>query len=385
MAQPALGAVSLGLHRILEHFGVKPDAAAGHSFGELTALCASGRIDAHAFDRLARKRGELMANGAGSSTGERGSMMAVFAPIEQVESLLRSEGIDLVVANKNAPKQAVVSGPSGEIAKAAAMFEARKITTRTLPVSAAFHSRFVAEARVPFLEALRDVPFAPAKIPVFANTTASTYPDDPNSARELLGGQLANPVEFVAQIEAMYASGIRTFLEVGPDNKLSGLVGAILEGREHSAFSVDASRGRDGELHDLARALAQLAALGYPVALGAWDGTHVPRPKEGRKPTLTVKVSGANFAAKPKAKPQKPAAPKPEALKKMPVATTAPTAAETHALPAPPSPAAPARLRPSPAPSPMASAQNGEGTAHHGRANGWSSDQLRTVAHARPR
>ena len=51
----------------------------------------------------------------------------------------------------------------------------------------------------------------------------------------------------------MYRSGIRTFLEVGPDRKLTGLVGAILGGREHAALAVDASRGQRGNLADLAR------------------------------------------------------------------------------------------------------------------------------------
>ena len=78
---------------------------------------------------------------------------------------------------------------------------------------------------------------------MFSNATAEPYPEEAAAARALLAGQLARPVEFVAQIEAMYRLGPHGFLEVGPDAKLTGLVHAILEGRDHVALAVDSSRG----------------------------------------------------------------------------------------------------------------------------------------------
>ncbi len=351
VAQPALGAVSLGVLAILDHFGVRPDALAGHSFGELTALGASGRFDARALALLARRRGRLMAERA----GDRGAMLAVLAPLDRVESVLRDGGLDLIVANKNAPQQAVLSGPADEVARAAALFEGQKIATRRLDVSAAFHSRFVAEAREPFHDALRAVAFAPARLPVFANTTAARYPDDPDQARALLAGQLAQPVEFVAEVEAIYRSGLRTFLEVGPDAKLTGLVGAILDGREHAALAVDASRGQRGNVFDLARALAQLAALGHPVHLPRWDDAADTQAAAVRTPGLTVKVGGAN--AKPKPRPA-------------PTPVLEPPAAMTSTPPN--------RFSQSHVP-----ATNGDQAAHPGR-NGTSSDRPRNPSSGTP-
>ena len=296
IAQPALGAVSLGAYHVLEAFGLRPDAVAGHSFGELTALCAAGRIGERDFFDLARLRGRLMAEGE----GDRGAMLAVIAPIEAIEATLREERLDLVVANRNAPRQSILSGPSGEIARAAETFARKGISTRPLEVSAAFHSRLVAEA------AAAACSKPPARDrdrlggdPVYANTTAEPYPADPDEARSLLAGQLARPVRFVEQVEAMARSGIRTFLEVGPDGKLTGLVDAILEARPHAAIALDPSKGKRGNVVDLARALAQLAAIGHPVRLVAWDEGFEPRPATASKPALTVKVSGANFAPKP--------------------------------------------------------------------------------------
>ena len=190
-------------------------------------------------------------------------------------TLLREHGLDLVIANKNAPRQCVLSGPAAEIERAQRLLEDRGLTTRSVPVSAAFHSPAVASAEKASRRGLDSIPLAASAIPVFSNATAEPYPDEPDAARALLAGQLARPVEFVAQIEAMYRMGARTFLEVGPDAKLTGLVRAILEGRDHLALAVDAARGSHGNLYDLACSLATLASAGYAVDLTRWDeGRH---------------------------------------------------------------------------------------------------------------
>nr|WP_281415421.1 type I polyketide synthase [Pelotalea chapellei] len=300
VAQPAIGAVSLGALQLLESFGVVPQAAAGHSYGELTALCAAGRLDESAFHSLSRLRGRLMAAGS----GDKGSMLAVSAPLEVVEQLISEEKLELVIANRNAPTQAVLSGSTSEIARAAAACAARKLSCKQLPVAAAFHSELVADAAAPLLAALNDLALPPGRLPVYSNSSASLYPADSAEARELLANQLARPVEFVAEIEAMYAAGVRTFVEVGPGARLSGLVKAILDQREHTVVALDASNGKRSGIVDLARCLAQLAALGYGVRLARWDDTYKPVPAaNGKKPAMTIQISGANYVApkKPKA------------------------------------------------------------------------------------
>ncbi len=306
IAQPALGAVSLGAWRILESFGVRADATAGHSFGELTALCVAGRLKAEEFYRLAHLRGRLMAD-AGSTDGV---MLAVQATPETILDVLRAESLDLVLANKNAPRQTVLSGPSDLIARAAASFDSRKIRTQRLSVSAAFHSPLVAAAAEPLRAALADIAFHPGSTIVYANTTAQTYPDDSHAARDLLAGQLARPVEFVNQITNMHASGVRTFLEVGPGPRLTGLVSSILQGREYTAFALDRSNGQRSGMYDLASCLAQLAALGHSVDLTTWDAdAPIPPSAETKKRALIVPIHGANYVKpKPKATRQ-PAAP----------------------------------------------------------------------------
>jgi acyl transferase domain-containing protein/acyl carrier protein/NAD(P)-dependent dehydrogenase (short-subunit alcohol dehydrogenase family) len=296
VAQPAIGSISLGLHRILAQFGLDADAVAGHSYGELTALCTAGILDEDAFHGLSRLRGQLMGNGQ----GDRGGMLAVAAPLEQIDQLIAQEKLELVVANRNAPNQAVLSGRSDEIARCEDLLSPRAITCKRLPVAAAFHSRLVADAAAPFLEALNGIDFKPALIPVYADTTGNIYPTEAAEQRALLAYQLANPVDFVGVIEKMYMDGVRTFVEVGPGARLAGLVKAILGEREHAVLSIDSSSGKRPGMVDLARALAQLASLGHPAKLSLWDQNFSQIGDQAKKPALSIPICGANYV-KPRA------------------------------------------------------------------------------------
>ena len=164
--------ISLGAWRILEQFGVRADAAAGHSYGELTALCAAGRLKPDAFFRLSRLRGRLMADVA----GESGAMLAVQATQETIAEVLRGENLDLVLANKNAPQQTVLSGPTTAIERAAAAFTARQIRAQRLTVSAAFHSPLVAAAAEPFRAALEEIDSTPERCPSSPTARPSRIP-----------------------------------------------------------------------------------------------------------------------------------------------------------------------------------------------------------------
>jgi acyl transferase domain-containing protein/NAD(P)-dependent dehydrogenase (short-subunit alcohol dehydrogenase family) len=302
VAQPAIGAVSLGTLAVLERYGVKAEIAAGHSYGELTALCASKRFRPAALYRLSALRGRLMAEAQEID----GGMLAVGAPLSVVEEAIAGAAIELVVANRNGPSQVVLSGRLPDIDRAAELFARRNIRGRKLPVAAAFHSPLVATASARFRPVLSEVEFFAPELPVFANSSADEYPDDADAARDLLAGQLARPVEFVQQIENMYDAGARTFLEVGPGNVLTGLVGSILTGRDHRALAVDASLGKRSGLYDLALILAQLGAGGYAVRLDQWDPQ--PQPPETVDPSrLRIALSGANYVKPRPPKPPRPA------------------------------------------------------------------------------
>ena len=310
IAQPAIGAVSLGAWRILEQFGISPDATCGHSYGELLALCAAGRLDPDELHELSRLRGELMT----TSASDPSSMLAVAATCEQVQALIQKHQLDLVVANHNAPRQVVLSGLTDQIDRAADILSHEGLLTKKLPVSAAFHSRFVAEAAVRFAKHLKDVQLPKSEVPVYANTTGARYPKATVAARKVLAEQMVLPVDFVQCVKAMFDDGIRTFVEIGPGRRLSGLIGEILSGEEITVVAVDPSSGQRPGLVDLARMLAQFAAAGHPVALDRWDegALEAWRREEAReKPALTVKISGANHVSERPTRPPKAAVPTP--------------------------------------------------------------------------
>ena len=303
-AQPAIGAVSRGVLEVLSRFGVKAELVAGHSYGELVALHAAGVLDASALEAVSRLRGSLMAaNGA-----DRGTMLAVLAPLAEIERTIAEEKLDVVLANRNAPTQGVLSGARAEIARAEEACQTRGLRTARLQVGAAFHSPLVAGAAKAFREGIDGVEFGLPVVPVISNSTTMRWPEAPEAAKDLLGQQLALPVRFDGVVERLYEEGARTFVEVGPKSALTGMVRAILGARPHVAMSIDA-QGTRGSMFDLASALARVAAAGHSVRLDAWQQVALPprtASKVARVKKMTVPLSGANYRAPFVPLPMKP-------------------------------------------------------------------------------
>lgn len=260
VAQPAIGAVSCGMLDLARRLGITPARVAGHSYGELVALHAAGAIGRDDLMRLSAKRGELMA------AADVGAMAVIARPLHEVEALL-PDGV--VIANVNAPDQIVVSGPAEAVER---MPEGRRLN-----VSAAFHSPLMRSAREPFAAFVNTLTFDPPAIPVHANRDGRQYPEDIGAR---LVQHLEQRVDFVAQIEAMLAAGVRTFLEVGPGRVLTGLVRRIAGDRA-------AAIATDGGVAGWLEAMAQLFARGVAVdllrlfdgrAIRGVDLDHLPQP-----------------------------------------------------------------------------------------------------------
>ena len=295
VAQPALGAVSLAMLRVLQRFGVRPDCTAGHSYGELVALRAADRLDDDGLRRLSELRGRVMAEG----TGDRGTMVAVQAPLADLDRMLADEGIDAVLANRNSPLQGALSGTRDAIDRAVQACAARGWRTTPLQVAAAFHSTLMVDAGQRFREGLDDIAFSGGSRPVYANCTAEPYAEDTDAVRDTLARQLVSPVNFVTEIENLHAAGVRTFVEVGPRNVLTGLVRATLGDQPHDVMALDATCGRGSGMTDLACVLARLSALGHPVDLSAWD----PNCPEPRRPKMVIPLLGVNYRSPKKTAP----------------------------------------------------------------------------------
>ncbi len=264
VAQPALGITGLAVTELLASCGVRPDVVGGHSYGELVALAVAGALPEDELLGLSETRGRVMVGAAGDDPG---TMAAVAASADAVAQVVSDMGIEagagVVVANDNAPDQVVVSGPTPGMERAVEALTAAGLTCRRLSVACAFHSSVVAAAGTAFAEVLAPVDIRPPDIPVYANATASPYPSEPDQIRELLSRQLASPVRFRQQIEAMYDAGVRVFVEAGSGRVLTGLVSRILGDRPHAAVACDV--GGDNGVTRFLLALGELATLGVPV------------------------------------------------------------------------------------------------------------------------
>jgi len=214
----------------LQHFrevatGMTPELVAGHSLGEYNALLAADVFDFLTGLRLVKRRGELMAQ------VHDGGMAAVLdLPVERITRVLAEEGLDGVdIANLNSDSQCVVAGPKAQLERAApALQKAGARACVPLPVSAAFHSRYMQPVAASFADFLSGVEFRSPGIPVIANATAEPYPTTGAGAiQALLVRQIAEPVRWTQSVRRLLTLGATTLREVGPGNILSRLVQQI--------------------------------------------------------------------------------------------------------------------------------------------------------------
>jgi polyketide-type polyunsaturated fatty acid synthase PfaA len=262
-AQPAIGAFSAGLYKILQQAGFKADFVMGHSFGELTALWAAGVLSDADYFYLVKARGQAMSTTKNDADCDAGSMLAVNGDIRQIPEIIKGLS-HLNIANFNSPNQVVLSGAKPEIATIQQILSKRGYSVTPLPVSAAFHTRFVSHACQPFAEAIGAIAFHSPKIPVYSNTTGKAYSTEPESIQKTLEGHLLQSVLFEQEIENLYAAGGYCFVEIGPRQILSNFVKATLGDRPHLAIALNPSREKDSDLQ-MRQAVMQLRVAGLSL------------------------------------------------------------------------------------------------------------------------
>jgi [acyl-carrier-protein] S-malonyltransferase len=223
-AQPALFALSYAMWDILnESLDTRPSGAAGHSLGEYTALCAAGVIDYDSALAAVSARGKAMAEAADSE--DSGMAALIGADLELARSVVErrsAEGGRLELANINAPGQIVVAGSAVDIdwlSENSRDLGVRRVIP--LKVAGAFHSSFMESAADEVGKALAELDIAQPAFPVWSNTTAK--PHDVADVRRLLRDQLVSTVRFSESLSDMAASGIDTFVHVGPGDVTAGM------------------------------------------------------------------------------------------------------------------------------------------------------------------
>ncbi len=214
---------------------------------------------------------------------EPGAMAAVQAGPEAVEPLLaRIPGV--VLANRNGPKQTVLSGPRAAITAVIEAAKAVGLRARAVPVACGYHSPLVAGASAPLAALAGRLIAQTPRLPVYSNVDASRYANDLAGISRQLGEHVVSSVRFAEMIEAMYRDGARVFIEVGPGNVLTSLVGTILGERPALAAALDGPAGRG--------ASTLLTTLGRLFVAGvAFDA----RPLTEARSTRRVTIVGDHF------------------------------------------------------------------------------------------
>lgn len=232
--QPCIVTMSIAaLESLKSELDVKPDYVAGHSLGEYCAMYASGVMSLDNTLKAIQKRADLM----GATHG--GAMSAVLnAPQGALEEALKeASSVGYVdVANYNSPAQVVITGDNDAVAKAGELLitkGARRVVP--LPVSGAFHSKFMENAGKEFENFVSDLELNNALIPVITNVDAqaSTVSSD---FRIKMPKQIYSSVHWTQTIQKMAADGVEIFIEIGPGKVLAGLNKKIAP--EASVFNV---------------------------------------------------------------------------------------------------------------------------------------------------
>lgn len=219
VTQPAVFLHSVILAKAL---GVKPDAAAGHSLGEFSALVVAGALSFEDGLRLVSKRALAM---QAACEQQPGTMAAVLGlPDETVEEICAStEGV-VVAANYNCPGQLVISGAAEAVDTACAKAkEAGAKRALRLPVGGAFHSPLMEPAKVELAKAIAEAPFQTPVCPIYQNVDAKPH-TDPAEIKANLIAQLTAPVRWTYIVKNMLTDGVTAFTELGPGTVLQGLI-----------------------------------------------------------------------------------------------------------------------------------------------------------------
>jgi len=259
ITQPAVLATDLALTRLLAAYGIQPDFAMGHSLGEYGALVAVGALPfADALEAVSA-RGRGMTD---VGVVDNGRMAAVFAPLDEMERVLKTVDGYLVIANINSNHQAVIGGASRAVEQAMEVFQKAGYEVAALPVSHAFHTSIVAPASEPLRRVLERLRLESPRLPVVANTNGEFYPVGPNVAPkmvDILAQQVAAPVQFVKGLRTLYDAGARVFVEVGPKKALQGFTEDVLGSGVVSVFT---NHPKVGDIPAFNQALCCLYASG---------------------------------------------------------------------------------------------------------------------------
>lgn len=211
--QPMLAEISLAGLTLLSECLVSPWVAIGHSFGELPALHASGYFSAESLRQLSLTRGSCMRDHSPT-----GAMLALEATLEIASGIATRHDVD--IACENAQRRQVLAGSLESIRIVAKECEALGIHTSILPITRAFHSRLMCDARDEFAKELQQQKWLSGVLPVISTITGKPIGEE--SLTQLLADQFVLPVRFREALASLREADL--IVEIGVHTPLVGVV-----------------------------------------------------------------------------------------------------------------------------------------------------------------
>ena len=232
--QPVMLVAGVAAYRVwMSEVGVAPQAVAGHSLGEYSALVAAGVLTLSQAAPLVRFRAQAMQEAVPVGQGAMAAILGldaakVIACCAEVTATFGQNSAEVVEAvNFNDPGQTVIAGSKAAVEQACVALKAHGAKRAlSLPVSAPFHSSLMKPAAIKLKEKLETTVFAAPQIPVVNNIDVAVE-QDVNRIRDALYRQAFGPVRWVECVQAMSARGLSTLVECGPGKVLAGMTKRI--------------------------------------------------------------------------------------------------------------------------------------------------------------
>lgn len=224
VTQPAIYIYSVIVTKIMGS-KFQPDALAGHSLGEFSALAAAETISFDSGLKLVSQRAEAMQKACDIKDGTMAAILGL--EDEKVVEICEQTHGSVVAANFNCPGQLVISGSVTAVESACESIKAAGAKRAILlPVGGAFHSPLMKPAKIELANAIKNTDFSTPICPIYQNVVAEAVTDSLAIKKNLVA-QLTASVRWTQTIEKMVAHGIKNFIEVGPGKVLQGLIKKI--------------------------------------------------------------------------------------------------------------------------------------------------------------
>lgn len=268
IAHARLFTIQVALAELLKSWGIVPDTVVGHSIGEAAAACSAGWLSLVYGATIIAHRTEIV-----EKSGISGSMHAVQMEPAILETMLAKETQSIYVAACNSPRSFTLAGDTEQLADWIEKAESNLRFHRDLEINLPFHTPLIDPCGAEILHSLKGVEARPKTIEWYSTVNGRSM-DGQSADTEYWWKNFRQPVKFVNAIESCAESGVRTFVEIGPNPDLSFYLREILQEEKLGARCFPTLQKNQPERHALLSTLGGLYCRGYDINWPAVNGKH---------------------------------------------------------------------------------------------------------------